>query len=139
MGLDNGIIIKPKTFRGEKFLEKYFSHLKNETFTNEYEFAYWRKCYNIRNKILNSIDKAREGSESRNLTIEDLVQIRGIMIHFLNEQNWNMDGGSIWTWEQQLPNTAKIIRDITEFIEYLEDSEGEVSMRDFRIRFYDSY
>ena len=59
------------------------------------------------------------------------------MTYFLTKKNWLRDGSSIWTWEQQLHNTADIIYLITEFMEDIED-EG-ITDDDIEIHFYDSY
>ena len=141
MGLDNGIIVKAKTLRGSKFLEKYFSNLDKDGPT--YELAYWGKCYNVRSKILLYADNAHNAGEDK-LNLADLVQVLEIMKYFLIKDHWCEDGGSIWTWEEQLRNTADIIYNLTRFSEYLEDGEGdypedEISEDDFDIIWYDSY
>ena len=141
MGLDNGIIVKAKTLRGSKFLEKYFSHL--DKLDSGYELAYWRKCYNVRSKILERVKNAYDAGEFE-LNTTDLVQVLEVMKYFLDREHWYEDGGSIWTWEQQLRNTADIIYNITKFLEYIEDGDGdvpedEVSAEDFEITWYDSY
>lgn len=141
MGLDNGIMVKPKTLRGSRFLEKYFSHL--DKVGSNYELAYWRKCYNVRSKILENVENAHNAEDSK-LYLTDLVQVLEVMKYFLIRDHWYEDGGSIWTWEEQLRNTADIIYNLTRFIEYLEDGDGdypedEISEDDFEIIWYDSY
>lgn len=141
MGLDNGIIVKAKTLRGSRFLEKYFSHL--DKLGNGYELAYWRKCYNVRSKILEWVKNAYDAGEFE-LNLTDLVQVLDVMKYFLDKEHWYEEGGSIWTWEEQLRNIADVIYNVTKFVEYLEDGEGdlpedEVSAEDFEILWYDSY
>ncbi len=141
MGLDNGILIKPKTLKGSRFLEKYFSHL--DKIGPNYELAYWRKCYNVRHKIFEYVENACDAGESE-LYLTDLVQVLEVMKYFLVREHWYDENGSVWTWEEQLRNTADIIYNLTKFIEYLEDGEGdlpedEVSEDDFKIIWYDSY
>lgn len=141
MGLDNGIVVKAKTLRGSRFLEKYFSYL--DKFDGGYELAYWRKCYNVRGKILECVKNAYDAGDFE-LDTTDLVQVLEVMKYFLDKEHWYEDGGSIWTWEEQLRNTANIIYNITRFLEYIEDGDGdvpedEVSAEDFEITWYDSY
>lgn len=141
MGLDNGIIVKAKTLRGSRFLEKYFSYL--DKLGNGYELAYWRKCYNVRSKILEWVKNAYDAGEFE-LNLTDLVQVLDVMKYFLDKEHWYEEGGSIWTWEEQLRNIADVIYNVTKFVEYLEDGEGdlpedEVSAEDFEILWYDSY
>lgn len=142
MGLDNGILIKGKTLKGKFFLKEHFDNLK--TYGNSYEIAYWRKCWNIRDKFLEVFsdkDYDRQGGEIH-LDVEELYDVvEHILKYFLIEDNW-IEGngfviGSIWTWEEQLRNIADIIYNIRKFLELYK--EAGLDNNDFDIIFYDSY
>ena len=140
MGLDNGLMVRAKTIKGARFLEQNYANIKDDCFANSYEFGYWRKCWNIRHKVLNTFkNKGYDGmGGDLILNIADLVTFRDIMKYFLIEENWrNSDYGSIWSWEESISGIAKTIYWITQFLEDVE-YEG-LSDTDFEIYFYDSY
>lgn len=142
MGLDNGILIKGKTLKGKEFLKEHFDRL--EKYGDSYEIAYWRKCYNVRGRFLNTFSNKEYdgGGGDIHLNVEELYDVvEHVMKHFLNEDNWiegnSFSNGSIWTWTEQLHNTAEIIYNIRKFLEFYKESE--LSNDDFEIIFYDSY
>ena len=137
MGLDNGIILKAKTSRGIDYLAKnhdfYF-------YGKDYdEIGYWRKCWNIRDRILDAFDdKGYDGNGGYiNLTsVEDLVNMAETLKYFLHEENWDKDK-SIWDWYIILPSVADAIKKLRNLIEDIENED--ISIDDLNIRFYDSY
>jgi len=142
MGLDNGLMIQGKTAAGRRMLKDNFNHLKDEYSdgTVEYEFIYWRKCWNMRNRMeeFGLLDDA----DNKTLTIENLVTVvEDVLKYFLNEDNWvhgnSFSNGSIWNWTTMIATIAQEIHDIREFIEDVE--ANELTDEDFKIYFYDSY
>ena len=151
MGLDNSIIIRARTQKAAEFL-KNFKDLELEYEPGEYEFAYWRKCYNIRNRFLRVFDnKDYDGNGGTfPLKLKDLNKaVEQVLKYFLNEENWNEYGfldGSIWSWSEILPHLGKQIYNIRRFLEmieyYNEDVErkkDKLKNKDFEIFFVDSY
>jgi hypothetical protein len=140
MGLDNGFEIRSKSYDGDQFLEEFGQNhpdfVKQYSGGKYYELAYWRKCYNVRHKIFDSFPQL-EDAEGGTIKISELPKLKGIMTYFLTKKNWLRDGSSIWTWEQQLRNTADIIYLITEFMEDIEDAG--ITDDDIEIEFYYSY
>lgn len=140
MGLDNGFEIRGKSFDGDQFLDEFGQNhpnfVKDYGARKIYELAYWRKCYNVRHKMFDSFPQF-EDSYGGTIKISELPKLKGVMTYFLTKKNWHRDGDSIWTWEQQLQNTAQIIYLITELIEDIKD-EG-ITDDDIEIEFYDSY
>ena len=137
MGLDNGLIIKGKTINGKKYLEKNFSHLERDY--SGYNFAYWRKCWNIRRAFIDTFkDKYNEDNYEIIFNIPDLWDVRTILKDFLIEENWE-DNESIWSWEQVIPHISETIRDITNFINDVTEEDSGLGEEDFEIYFYDSY
>ena len=142
MGLDNALYIKGKTIKGKKFLAEHYNLL--EKYGNKYEFFYSRKCWNIRNRFLEVFqDKDYDGQGGEfEIEVAELVDVvEHILKYFLNEKNWNYDGGgangSIWEWHTMVVKIAESIRVIRLFLEDYEDYE--LSEDDFEITFIDSY
>jgi len=136
MGLDNGIVLKAKTLRGIKYLTEnhnfYF-------YGDSDEIGYWRKCWNIRYRVLEAfIDKAYDGEGGYiNLTsVEDLVNMAETLKYFLLEENWDRNE-SIWDWYIELPAIADAIKKLRCLIEDIENKD--ISIDDLNIYFYDSY
>lgn len=140
MGLDNGLVIRAKSYDGNQFLEDFASYhpeFRFESYFGGYELAYWRKCWNVRNEFMLAFDQIEDG-DGGILSVADLYTVKQIMISFLNKNNWdNLGSGSIWTWEESLSNTARIIYLVTELIEDID--EANITDEDIEIEFYDSY
>lgn len=137
MGLDNGIIIKPKNEDAEIFLEKNCNHFKEDIYSDPtYEPVYWRKCWNLRNAMFEN-GLATDGSH-HDLKIEDLkTVIEKVIKPFLNEDYWNEDNRSIWSWTQMVRQLGQEIFNLRYFIDDVEDED--LTDEDFEIYFYDSY
>jgi hypothetical protein len=140
MGLDNGIVIRGKTKKGEEFLKRNFYNLRDSF---EYEFGYWRKCWNIRAAFLD--DFRNNGYDGQGgylyLTIDDLKKVcNKTLKQFLDENNWEYEGSTshIFTWIEELPSIAGAMRNIYIFLEGFYD-EKDLNEEDFEIYFYDSY
>jgi len=136
MGLDNGIVLKAKTSRGIEYLAENHSFY---FYDSGDEIGYWRKCWNIRNKVLNAFnDKGYDGDGGYiNLTsVEDLVNMAETLKYFLHEENWDEDE-SIWEWYIELPPIADAIKKLRCLIEDIENED--ISIDDLNIYFYDSY
>ena len=136
MGLDNGIRLKAKTSRGIEYLTEnhnfYF-------YDDDNEIGYWRKCWNIRDKVLDAFDdKGYDGNGGYiNLTsVEDLINMAETLKYFLREENWDRSD-SIWDWYIVLPSIADAIKKLRNLIEDIEYED--ISIDDLNIYFYDSY
>lgn len=148
IGLDNGIIIKPKTEKGTNFLETYFKENKEAYYTEPtYEFAYFRKCWNIRARFFEIYSKlkstiANEDDYHFYFAIEDIpTLVEKVFKYFLIEENWEYDGAcsQVFSWEVELRALAEAIRDLRLFYEYATDPEDGITDADIECYFYDSY
>lgn len=139
MGLNNGIRVSAKTMVGENFLNNFGSYYNITEHQGEYELADWRKCWNIRNEILDAFSQQSKDDYGIILKISDLFKIKKIVTFFLDQETWDNTyyGSSIWTWEESLPNNAQIIFILTKFLEEIE--EDDITDKDIKIEFYDSY
>ena len=120
-------------------MKENFDHL-TDTYASEltYEILYARKCYNIRRKFF-ECGFAEDGTAKR-IYIKDLPTIIDkILKYFLVEDNWRVDGDSIWEWYNMLPQIADAIQSLKMFLEYLQCEDEEYTDDDFYIIFYDSY
>ena len=135
MGLDNGIQIKRNTSTNSIPELKQFELSYDNKHQFDFEICYWRKCYNIRNMIMDVIESARDNDNSDILTTTDIEKI----IHGLqsfNSTNWQENGGSIWDWDdEEYPYSEKIQRDI----ENLKNLQTLMEKYDLEVYFYDSY
>lgn len=135
MGLDNGIQIKRNTYTNSIPELKQFELTYDNKHQFDFEVCYWRKCYNIRNMIMNVVESARDNDNSDILTTTDIEKI----IHGLqsfNSANWQENGGSIWDWDdEEYPYSEKIQRDI----ENLKNLQTLMEKYDLEVYFYDSY
>lgn len=135
MGLDNGIQIKRNTYTNSIPELKQFELAYDNKHQFDFEICYWRKCYNIRNMIMDVVESARDNDNSDILTTTDIEKI----IHGLqsfNSANWQENGGSIWDWDdEEYPYSEKIQRDI----ENLKNLQTLMEKYDLEVYFYDSY
>ena len=147
MGLDNGIIIRAKSDNGLNFLRKNFSDLKAEFDDEgkEFEFGYWRKCWNIRSKFLEDFWYNEENYEIR-FSIDDIPEIIETLKFFVEEKNWTYGNGSIFEWSDEIKHLLKVIRDlkffylgVKELINLNTANDEMLREDDFEIFFYDSY
>ena len=113
MGLDNGIIVKNK----------------NDT---KEEICYWRRCWNIRNKIFEIIEKHSDEEYKYFLSLDNVVDIY-YMLKNLNKKNWFDDGSSIWDWEDIKKSIKGNIKALNKLIKRMK-KEPELE-----VIFYDSY
>ena len=141
MGLDNAIMAKGKTKAGNDYLEMIKNKFNLEVYDEEYEIAYWRKCWNIRSHMLMTIepkcDKERSDDYEFFFGVDVLENITEELKYFLNEDNWELGGSSIWTWIEMLPCIADQIRIMRVILEDIEC--GVIDAEDLDFRFYDSY
>ena len=138
MGLDNGLIIRTKKIIPEDSVPDYvelsgsYSTLDGTTWA--YEVCYWRKCWNVRNMIMEILDAPEPGNAYYDVTPKQLVQIRDGIYHFLTgEDRWDGSGDSIWDFKDRIPNLAQNIVDITWALGYLKEHPYAY------MQFYDSY
>ena len=135
MGLDNSIQIKRNTSTNSIPELQQFKLAYDNKHQFDFEVCYWRKCYNIRNMIMDVVESARDNDNSDILTTTDIEKI----IHGLqsfNSANWQENGGSIWDWDdEEYPYSEKIQRDI----ENLKKLQTLMEKYDLEVYFYDSY
>lgn len=128
VGLDNYIIVK--SWQDIQEFAKYPLLERDDIY--EYDICYWRKCWNIRNIILNNIEDQDKEKEEYLLSQNDIQIIIGILKSF-NKDNWNDNGGSIWDWDRYRKKRLR------ENIKKLKHLLKMMKKYDFEVYFIDSY
>ncbi len=131
MGLDNGLYVKNYP---DEFLSQAPSDFKPETLdSDELEFAYWRKCWNLRDEIMSVLPEEPEEGGYK-LTIEMLKQIRCICIKYMDPEYYKVNSFNMfWTYEELEPSQKRNIKNII----YVIDSWKKFP--EMQVYFYDSY
>ena len=129
MGLDNGIHVKKHYNTSvNKLMSHIFTHVK---YMNEFEVAYFRKCYNIRYLIFDAIGGSINDEYEYPVKREEIKMIIK-SLKSLNEDNWEDEGYSIWTFEEMKEHLRADIRRLRKLYFLMFFLELEVY-------FYDSY
>ena len=139
MGLDNGILIRRK--QNEKpnitLLLKPFTMPYDTEERYSYEVCYWRKCWNVRQAIIDHVlGDGYEDCTDVNLTSGQVLDIIEILSNY-NEENWSPKGcffDSIWTWEEHEPHNTRHIENLKRVYELMTEYP-----EDIEVWFYDSY
>ena len=135
MGLDNGICIKKNALTQLINLNNTF--IDSNDNNNEIEIVYWRKCWGLRNDIMEYLTKkhnVNEDNYSFNLEAGDVKQIIEILISWYDKKKWNSESQSIWTWEEIKGNLLNSIGNLSYLLGKMEDYPNG-----FIVYFYDSY
>lgn len=127
MGLDNGIILYCSDEDYLKFPYPDTADL-GETYKH---IAYWRKCWNIRRDIINKLHY-KDGDTST-IDLEDVSALIRILKPYLNENYWNENDDSIWSYEEMFDKTYEILINLEYLKKYLKDNPN------VKCEFYDSY
>ena len=146
MGLDNGIRIKNVRIEDIKvpwFVDKrpWYQHEPEPESEHEeerelyVEVIYWRKCWGIRNAIMNKFhfidDKKSVGKYL--IEFEDIPALYRVLTPFMDKQYYEDNADSIWDYDdysEHLQNDILTLLWLGEFM--LEHPDAEVY-------FYDSY
>lgn len=131
MGLDNGIIAR-KTNIEE--IDAKLRALSTYVYNNgDFEIAYWRKCWNVRSAIIDSLDYFTDNCGSE-VSHEELIRIIAALEGF-NAENWEEDDGwgSIWEWNEIEESMKECIGRLHELSNLMEQHT------EIAAEFYDSY
>ena len=140
IGLDNGLILHSRNMikaadRPVKVtsLGGYDDYDGEPMF--DYEILYYRKCWNIRNKVANILNLPRDYVQKYDLSIDDVKQIWHI-INELNSPNiWETQGGSIWTYEEIKDHLDGDLLSLEWLIHFMRTHKED----EYMVEFYDSY
>lgn len=134
MGLDNGIRVKKNTLTKLINIDDAFIYCYND---NEFEITYWRKCWGLRNDIIEYLTEKYNVSQDSyqfNLEAKDIKQIIEILISWYDKKKWNSESRSIWTWKEIKGNLFDSIKNLSYLLGKMEEHPNG-----FVVYFYDSY
>lgn len=135
MGLDNAICVRRNGYTNSIQELKRFEYDWDKEREFDFEIVYYRKCYNVRSMIFDTIEGIYDNDVSELLTTEDIDNIIEGLRSF-NSKNWNDNGGSIWDWDdEEYPYSEQIQEDIEE----LKTLRELMDKYDLEVYFYDSY
>ena len=131
MGLDNGIMIRKMP---ENRIAEIPNFLNMEIYgNNDVEIAYWRKCWGIRNDIINKLHLPIEGEGSFKLDKEDISAIIKILTKYFSREYWEENADSIWKYEEYFDNMLNIMLNLKWLESYMALNSN------IEVEFYDSY
>ena len=143
MGLDNGIKLTLPNPLNEDAVSWYakLEKMKYEE-GNLYEVCYWRKCWGIRNAILEAIHYNHRGDPAYKddqvyykVDVQDLKDIYKILESFMNPNKWKEDADSIWEYDDYIGQSLHNIKNLMWLIDFIiRNPDIEVDCE-----FYDSY
>lgn len=145
MGLDNGIILTCKASLFDRVdyivkhnqceLDSQHIYLPLDTIINDYknhqveiELCYWRKCYGLRDRMLQIV-------HPNNIFYYEIDHIIDLLKSFLNKDVYNEFFDSIWDYEEMKNVLCNQI--LTLF--WLKDFLATKDPSQWTLEFYDSY
>ena len=135
MGLDNGICVKRNAETSKISELRRFAESYDKEGKYDFEIAYWRKCWNIRNDILWILKHGQGEEYTYSITKESLNQVIKLLESY-NSENFKDGGTCIWDWDDpKWPYSAQIADDI----ENLRQLRKLMDKYDLKVYFYDSY
>lgn len=135
MGLDNGIYVKSDK---RKLTRNDLPTAIRYPFEEDYcglEICYGRKWWGLRSQILAEI----HWSESKDNyyfyidTPNEVIHMIEIVASWLNEERWENEGSSIWTYDEARPNLINWIINLAIIVGWMANNP------DAYLVFYDSY
>lgn len=133
MGLDNGIVL---CIKDEKDYKKLYRLFKHESWCRacECEVAYWRKCWGIRNAILELRNKDEPSIYGFIIDLDNINSVITTFKHFLHKKEWENEADSIWEWDRYTKrNQIRNLRGLKRLKRWLKKHPDDVAY------FYDSY
>ena len=134
MGLDNGICVKRNNYSDFIKKMKRFEDKTCKKYQFDYDICYWRKCWNVRNDILDIIQTGENEEYHYELTVRD-IQIIITILKSYNSKTWDYGSwsGSIWTWKEHRKINRRHIRNLKTLVKLMKKHPY------LEVYFYDSY
>ena len=134
MGLDNGFRVKSNIRKIErKDLPEDISYPFDEDYNDAPEIVYWRKCWGLRDMVLSILGKEEEKYVYEIDTTSQIIDIMRGIIEFMNEETWEEEGNSIWTYQEIREHLAYDLVNFSLMIGYMKQNP------DVYLEFYESY
>ena len=137
MGLDNGLLVKSdKRVLTRDMLPAGIIYPFENDYNNDIEIAYWRKCWNIRFDVMNHFNWRFESDTQWQFPIdkpEQILELIEILASWLDEERWEEDGNSIWTYKEVRQSIINAIVNCAIIYTFM------LNNPDVYLVFYDSY
>ena len=136
MGLDNGIFVKSNCREITRdILPDSLVYPFDKDYGNQVDIAYWRKCWGLRNEILNILNTRfiEDNYYSEIDTPEKIQGVMDVIFSFMNKQVWEDDGNSIWDYETIIHNLRDCYMNLVIMKNFMHENP------DVYLVFYDSY
>ena len=134
MGLDNGFIVKShKRQITREMLPGGIDYPFEDDYGDGPEIIYWRKCWGLRNEIIDILSMTDEQYHAEVDTIDQLHAIEDAILYFFDPVIWETEGDSIWQWHEirgVLMNSYMNLKVMEQFMR---------ENQDVYLEFYDSY
>lgn len=136
MGLDNGFVAKSDIRKlTRKDLPAIIYYPWDKDFhEDEIEIVYWRKYWGLRTQIVRTFgyDENNEYYISfyKPSQVKELIEI---IASWMNREKWELEGSSIWTFDEAFPNLIRTVINLSAFYQFMQDNP------DVYLEFYDSY
>lgn len=129
MGLDNGIVVRNGKGRNLR-VKDYWDGIDAG---NDIEVAYWRKCWGIRDEILEVLGADIDGGGDYKLDLDKMRDVITVLKKFTKRDYWNENADSIWEFDEFKSNQRRIIRNLIRILKWMKKEP------DLEVYFYDSY
>ena len=126
MGLDNGI-----SFRNE--LDIPFDLPDFVRLDDDGDICYWRKCWGIRDEILDIIKECDTDEYEYEIKLEHIVPIIDVLKQYTKRSYWNENARSVFEYKDYVEINKQYINNLY-WLLYYKTKHPEVE-----IFFYDSY
>ena len=135
MGLDNGFeVMSKKRVITREDLPSIIEYPFEKDYNGPVEIIYWRKCWGLRNEVMSLLDsRFSDNSYFEIDTPKQVEQIIEIIASFLDEDRWEYEGNSIWSYQEIKHILIQNIINLAAMMQFMQDNP------DVYLRFYDSY
>ena len=137
MGLDNGFYVKSnKRTISREMLPNIIDYPFDTDYNNEVEIVYWRKNWGLRNRLMATFDWYKLPVEQYKFEIDNPMQVLTvieIIASFLDEEKWEDEGNSIWSYTEIRPVLIQNIINLALIHAFMCENP------DVFLEFYDSY
>ena len=137
MGLDNGIYVKSnKRIITREQLPNGIIYPFNKDYEGDVEIAYWRKCWGLRDDIMNTFGWRTRSSDEWKFEIStpaQVIDLIELIAKWLDKERWEDEGDSIWEYDDIKNMLIQNIINLSIIQSYMTINP------DVYLEFYDSY
>ena len=111
MGLDNGFLVKSNRRKlTREDLPKIIQYPFESDYGGEPEIIYWRKCWGLRDVVLDLLDKRSKADDVCGIYVfenaDQVFEVIKALLPWFDKEHWEEYSNSIWTYSE-MENTLK--------------------------------